>query len=76
MNVRDFPAASTDPYGIEALHPDEFLMVLHAMDPDFAAELVTRQAADLKKPPHSVEEVVDMLAVTVPRFAAAVRDGL
>jgi predicted nucleic acid-binding protein len=76
MNLRDFPAASTEPYGIEAQHPDEFLMVLHAMDPDFAVELVRRQAADLKNPPHSVEDVLDMLALTVPTFAAAIRDGL
>jgi predicted nucleic acid-binding protein len=76
MNLGDFPAASTDPYGVEALHPDEFLMVLHARDPDFAVELVRRQAADLKNPPQSVEEVLDRLALTVPMFAATIRGGL
>jgi predicted nucleic acid-binding protein len=76
MNLRDFPDASTGPYDVEALHPDDFLMVLHAMDPDFAIALVRRQAADLKNPPHTVEEILDMLALTVPTFAAAIRDGL
>jgi hypothetical protein len=77
MNLRDFPAASTEPYGIEAQHPDEFLMVMHAMDtPTSRSNCLRRQAADLRNPPHSVREVSDMLALTVPRFAAAIRDGL
>jgi predicted nucleic acid-binding protein len=76
LNLDDFPSASTDPFGVEALHPDEFLMVLHALDPDFAVELVRRQAADLKNPPHSVEAVLDFLSLTVPTFAAAIRGGL
>lgn len=76
MNLRHFPAASTEPYGIEAQHPDEFLMVMHAMDPDFAVKLIRKQAAALTNPPHSVHELSDILALTVPRFAAAVRDGL
>jgi len=60
-NLRDFPAAKLAPYGIEAQHPDEF--VLHQID--LAAGLVctavAEQAGSLKNPPHTVGDVLDAL---------------
>lgn len=70
MNLSDFRDL---PEGIEAQHPDEFLSNLFDLDADVMTELVRSQAADLKKPPRTFEEIVDALAKLVPNFAAAVR---
>jgi hypothetical protein len=75
-NLKDFPAAASGPYGVDILHPDEFLMVLYGLDPSLAVDAVTRQAADLQSPPMTVGELLDRLSVTVPGFAAAIRGHL
>ena len=69
MNLSDFRDL---PDGIEAQHPDEFLSNLFDLDPDSLTEIVQGQAADLKKPPRSFEDIVGALAKLVPDFAAAV----
>jgi len=60
-NLEDFPNDRLAPYGIEAQHPDEF--ILHQID--LAAGLVctavSEQAASLKHPPRTLAEVLDSL---------------
>jgi hypothetical protein len=51
-------------------------MVLYGLDPPLAVNIVTRQAADLQRPPMTVGELLDRLTVTVPGFAAAIRSHL
>lgn len=69
MNLTDFRNL---PDGIEAQHPDEFLSNLFDLDADEMTSIVQRQAADLKKPPRTFEEIVRALAKLVPNFAASV----
>ncbi|MDP1917263.1 MAG: PIN domain-containing protein [Myxococcales bacterium] len=69
MNLSDFRDL---PDGIEAQHPDEFLSNLFDLDGDSLTEIVQGQAADLKKPPRTFEDIVGALAKLVPDFAAAV----
>lgn len=71
MNLRDFRKL---PSHIEAQSPDEFLCNLFDLDPDGIVELVRSQAADLKKPPRTFEQLVAGLAKLVPRFAELVRN--
>ena len=68
-NLRDFQAL---PDGLEAQSPDEFLSNLLDLDPDGIIEVLRDQAAALKKPPRSFEEVIAALAKLTPSFAAAV----
>jgi predicted nucleic acid-binding protein len=68
-NLRDFQAL---PDGVEAQSPDEFLSNLFDLDPDGIVELLRDQAAALKKPPRTFDDVVAALAKMVPGFAAAV----
>jgi len=68
-NLRDFQAL---PDGVEAQSPDEFLSNLFDLDPNGIVELLRDQAAALKKPPRTFEELVAALAKMVPAFAAAV----
>jgi predicted nucleic acid-binding protein len=69
MNLRDFGAL---PAGLEAQSPDEFLSNLFDLDPDGLVDLLREQAAALKKPPRSLEEIVRALAKMVPEFTEAV----
>lgn len=54
MNLSDFRDL---PDGIEAQHPDEFLSNLFDLDPEALTGIVLSQAADLKRPPRTFEEV-------------------
>jgi predicted nucleic acid-binding protein len=71
LNLKHFPPNACEPFGIEPLHPDAFLLDLHSLDSDTAFEVVERQAAALTRPPMTVEELLDRLAATVPNFAQA-----
>jgi predicted nucleic acid-binding protein len=74
FNLRDFPAAACEEMGVEAIHPDEFLLDLFDLDPALVRAVVTRQAEDLTKPPVTLDGLLEMLETAgVPRFAAAVR---
>lgn len=70
MNLSDFRDL---PDGIEAQHPDEFLSNLFDLDPEALTGIVLSQAADLKRPPRTFEDILGALAKLVPDFAAAVR---
>lgn len=70
LNLEDFPVEACEPFAIEPMHPDVFLLHLYSLDPDEVYVAVTRQAAVLRRPPRSVKDVLKLLAVTVPEFAA------
>lgn len=72
-NLRDFPEAALAPYGIEACSPDVFLSRLLASEPNVMTRIVLQQAADLRSPPMTVDEVLHLLAQHAPAFVEAVR---
>ncbi len=74
LNLKDFPLGACVPFGIEPLHPDAFLLDLYSLDTYEVYEAVERQAAALTRPPMTLEELLDRLALTVPSFAQALRD--
>jgi len=47
---------------------------LYSLDPDEVYEAVERQAAVLRRPPMNLDELLERLAVTVPEFAARLRE--
>jgi len=61
FNLRDFPAQSLEPYGIEAVHPDDFVLDLLDLAAGAVCRVVIEQAAALKNPPRSVPELLDTL---------------
>jgi predicted nucleic acid-binding protein len=74
FNLRDFAGEAREPYGIEALHPDQFLVYLHEVDRDLVEAEITAQAAALRRPPVSRQELIRMLERGgVPHFAARLR---
>lgn len=60
-NLRDFPEAAIAPYGIEAIHPDEFLGSHLSLAPGLFCGCVKRIRAQLKNPPMSVEDYLGKL---------------
>jgi predicted nucleic acid-binding protein len=74
FNLRHFPDSACAPYSVTPLHPDEFLLNLHAIEPRVVTEAITAQASVLHKPPKTFDELLEMLAIAgVPHFAAALR---
>lgn len=74
LNLKDFPIEACEPFAIEPLHPDVFLIDLYHLDAQEVFEAVERQAAVLRRPPMTLDELIDRLAVTVPTFAQALRE--
>lgn len=72
-NLRHFPAAACDPHGVRPMHPDEFLQILLAKAPNLVVKALTSQAEALRKPPMTLEQVLDSLATQVPQFVERVR---
>lgn len=60
-NLSDFPPAALARYGIEAQHPDEFVGDLLDLAPMTVVSAVRKQAASLKNPPRTIDDVLDIL---------------
>jgi hypothetical protein len=76
FNLGDFPEEACLPLGVEAIHPDDFLLILWGIDPEAVIGVLKEQAADLQRPPMTLEELLTSLHRAVPKFADAVRDAV
>lgn len=76
FNLKHFSLASTRPWGIEAQHPDLFLLDLLEESRSLMVEVIKEQAARLRKPPLSVPELLAGLAKQAPQFVSALREFL
>lgn len=74
FNLKDFPAERLAPFGIEAQHPDEFIIHLIDLNPGVVLSFVTRCWKNLKNPPKTAEEYLDtLLAQGLPETVAGLR---
>lgn len=69
FNLRDFRAEDLQPWGLRAIHPQQFLIQLFESDSDLALLKLRQQAEDRKR---SLEQLLGILGSTVPDFAAVV----
>jgi hypothetical protein len=60
-NLTDFPAERLEKWGIEAQHPDEFLVNQFHLSPPVFLSAVRTVRLRLKAPPKSVDEYLDVL---------------
>ena len=75
FNLKDFPPASLAPFGIEAQHPDEFIIHLIDLNAGLVLSFVTRCWKSLKRPPKTAEEYLDtLLSQGLPETVAALGD--
>lgn len=74
MNLRDFPAASPAPHGIDAAHPDNFLCGLHDADPEAMRSSTEAAHANLSRSVASWAAYLDVLEHQgLPRYARRLR---
>ena len=60
-NMKDFPAEKLTPYNVEAQDPDEFVLNVMDLKPTAVSQAIERQAASLKNPPCSTDDILDLL---------------
>lgn len=56
-NLKDFPPASLSRFGLEAMTPDDFVLDCIDLRPEAILTAVQKQAATLKSPPMTLDEV-------------------
>lgn len=62
FNLSDFPQAVLDPYGLEAMHPDEFVEHQLGLHQGLVITAAKRHRDSLKNPPKSPEDYLETLA--------------
>lgn len=60
-NLADFPKEALAKFGIEAQHPDDFIMHLLDLAPNVVCSAAKKQRESLKKPPMTVEHFLESL---------------
>lgn len=69
-NVEDFPAASLATYGLQAVHPDSFLLDLLDLSPPTILQVIREQAQHTRRPPLTPPDLATVLGrAGVPGFA-------
>ena len=61
MNLRDFPSDTIGSFGIEAQHPDEFVLHLLDLAPGAVVAAAQNHRQSLEDPPKTVAEYLEML---------------
>lgn len=75
FNLHDFPVSSLKQWGIEALHPDDFLTYQFDLSAGLVIGIAKEQRASLKNPPLSVDEFIGTFEKQgLPQTAARLRE--
>jgi len=61
FNLKDFPLAALEGYGIRAIHPDEFVLEALNRNLDGVLRALGKQRAQLKNPPLTAQEFLEQL---------------
>ncbi|MGK7930902.1 MAG: PIN domain-containing protein [Microcystaceae cyanobacterium] len=76
-NLKDFPKESLQPYGIEAQHPDEFLLNLcEQFSVKELVKIIQEQADALKNPPKTLQQLLNKLNPQVPKLVSRINSYL
>ena len=69
-NAKDFPAAALEPLGLEAVHPDDFLLDQLDLSPPTILQVIREQAARTRRPPLTPRDLATLLGrAGAPGFA-------
>ena len=69
-NAKDFPADALAPLGLEAVHPDDFLLDQLDLSPPTILQVIREQAAHTRRPPLTPRDLATLLGrAGVPGFA-------
>lgn len=74
FNLKDFPEKAVFCHGIEAMHPDDFLVELLNLASDAVCAAVNQQREGLRNPPKTIDELLAALeAQGLPQTVARLR---
>jgi hypothetical protein len=77
FNTTDFPNDSVDPFEIEVIDPDKFLLDQLDLAPGTVVDELTEQAAANRREPRTLPQLLDALVrAGIPAFADEVRRQL
>ena len=65
-NAKDFPAAALAPLGLEAVHPDDFLLDQLDLSPPTILQVIREQAARTRRPPLTPRDLATLLGRAAP----------
>lgn len=72
-NLKDFPEEALRPWGVEAVHPQDYLLTLYSMAPEIVVLKLTQMA---RKRNRDFVDLLLMLGKTLPSFTAHLIDDL
>ena len=73
-NVGDFPGETLSPFGLEAVHPDDFLLDQLDLSPPTVLQVIREQAAHTRRPRLTPQDLAELLSrAGVPNFADEIR---
>jgi predicted nucleic acid-binding protein len=72
FNLKHFAEEHTGPLGIEAIHPDDFLLNQLSLSPEVVTAVLHKQAAAFDNPPWTFDELLGALGASAPKFAEEV----
>ncbi len=76
FNKRDFPESELSKFGIEAIHPDDFLISQYDLRSTPLLKAVKSMRSRRKKPPQTAQELIDTLERQgLPQFCTALREA-
>lgn len=61
FNLKDFPPEQAHKYGIDIVHPDDFILYQLEMSPALCCSVIRNQRAALKNPPINVPDFLSIL---------------
>lgn len=61
LNLKDFPASALDAFGLETLHPDDFVMDLFDLDRALVLSAVATQRGNLRNPPMPIDDYLEAI---------------
>ena len=76
FNIKDFPAKELAKYGVQAVHPDDFLRSIIEASPSQAVRAFGNHLANLKNPPIPTIEILEMFRKTNFKNTAALLENL
>lgn len=77
FNLDDFPDSSVDPYEVDVIHPDRFLLDLLDLVPSIVIAELERQATANRREPRTLSGLLDALTrAGVPSFGDEVRSRI
>jgi hypothetical protein len=75
-NLKHFPASALELWNVKSMSSERFLCHLYNLDPKIIIQVIQRQASGLKKPPMTVEQLLNLLNREVPDFVAKISADL